>query len=343
MRLSIKNRLAGIFISGILVLSSCSQSNNNTADKPLFRDPVYDGAADPVVVWNEQEAKWYMFYTNRRANVPGLDGVTWVHGTRIGIASSEHGASWEYVDTANINYRPFSEYTHWAPEVIRHGDLYHMYLTYVPGIFRDWRHPRDIVHLTSTNLTDWEYQSTIQLASGRVIDACVVRLPGGVWRMWYNNEVDGKSIYYADSPDLYSWTDKGKAVGDQGGEGPKVFWWEDKWWMITDVWEGLAVYSSSDLVQWKRQESNLLDKPGEGEYDRTVGHHPDVVVNSGKAYLFYFVHPFRGNKPEQDISFPDRRSLIQVTELHYENGRLTCKRDKPTIINLGSAEKYEID
>ena len=23
------------------------------ADKPLFRDPVFDGAADPVVVWDE--------------------------------------------------------------------------------------------------------------------------------------------------------------------------------------------------------------------------------------------------------------------------------------------------
>jgi uncharacterized protein (TIGR00730 family) len=37
--------------------------------------------------------------------------------------------------------------------------------------------------------------------------------------MWYNNERDRKSIYYADSPDLDTWQDKGKAVDDQGGEG----------------------------------------------------------------------------------------------------------------------------
>jgi rhamnogalacturonan endolyase len=54
------------------------------APKPLYRDPVYDGAADPVLIWNRQRKRWWMLYTNRRANVPGLRGVSWVHGTRIG-------------------------------------------------------------------------------------------------------------------------------------------------------------------------------------------------------------------------------------------------------------------
>jgi GH43 family beta-xylosidase len=58
------------------------------ASKPLFRDPVFDGAADPAVVWNPDRRAWWMFYTNRRANAPGLSGVAWVHGTRIGIAES---------------------------------------------------------------------------------------------------------------------------------------------------------------------------------------------------------------------------------------------------------------
>ena len=64
------------------------------AAKPLFRDPVHDGAADPVLCWNHAEGKWFMFYTNRRANVPNTPGVTWVHGTHIGIAeSSDDGAT----------------------------------------------------------------------------------------------------------------------------------------------------------------------------------------------------------------------------------------------------------
>ena len=146
------------------------------ASKPLFRDPIYDGAADPVVIWNQKEKKWFMFYTNRRANVKDLIGVTWVHGSRIGVAeSSDGGATWQYRDTCDIP-SPYVE-THWAPEVIEHQGIYHMYLSYVPGIFTNWNHPRDIIHLTSKDLIRWKYESTLELASDRVIDACIFRLP----------------------------------------------------------------------------------------------------------------------------------------------------------------------
>jgi hypothetical protein len=303
------------------------------SSKPLFRDPVYDGAADPVVIWNQKEKKWFMFYTNRRANVKGLDGVTWVHGTRIGIAeSSDGGAAWQYLDTCNIPY-PFTE-THWAPEVIEYMGIYHMYLSYVPGIFMNWDHPRHIIHLTSEDLINWKYESTLKLASDKVIDACIIRLPDGNWRMWYNNEVDAKSIYYADSKDLYNWEDKGKAVGDQMGEGPKVFHWKDKFWMLTDVWDGLAVYESEDLTSWKRIPGNLLKVPGKGKDDAVIGRHPDVVVNNGKAYLFYFTHPGQVDSIPKDNLYEKRRSSIQVVELEYKHDRITCDRDKPTYINL---------
>jgi len=46
------------------------------AAKPLFRDPIHDGAADPVVFWHRTEQKWLLYYTNRRANVPGLAGFS---------------------------------------------------------------------------------------------------------------------------------------------------------------------------------------------------------------------------------------------------------------------------
>ncbi|HPU57124.1 MAG TPA: glycosyl hydrolase, partial [Verrucomicrobiota bacterium] len=162
------------------------------APKPLFRDPIYDGAADPVVIWNRAEKKWFMFYTNRRASqTNGVSGVEWVHGTKIGIAeSSDGGATWTYRGTADIRHGG-EGMTHWAPEVIEHDGLYHMYLTFVPGIFSNWGHPRDILHLTSTNLLNWKYESTLKLAADRVIDACVLRLSDGTWRMWYNNERDG--------------------------------------------------------------------------------------------------------------------------------------------------------
>ena len=55
------------------------------------------------------------------------------------------------------------------------------------------------------------YESTLPLVTDKVIDPCVFRLADGTWRLWYNNERAGKSTYYADSPDLFTWTDKGSA------------------------------------------------------------------------------------------------------------------------------------
>lgn len=303
------------------------------AAKPLFRDPVYDGAADPVLCWNRGEHKWFMFYTNRRANEPNTPGVSWVHGTRIGIAeSSDGGATWKYRGTADINYGQ-GEYTYWAPEVIDHNGTYHMFLSYVPGIFTNWNAPRDIIHLTSNDLLRWKYQSTLKLASDRVIDACVIRLPDGTWRMWYKNERDHSWLYYADSPDLYTWTNRGVAINDQSGEGPKVFHWKNRYWMITDVWQGLGVYSSDDCQKWTRQKDNLLKEPGQSPTDRSKGQHADVVVSGDRAFLFYFVHQ-GGRDGDPNDPYAQRRSVIQVVELEYKNGELTCDRDKPTYILL---------
>lgn len=332
----LRSRARATFLLFIILLTACSvlrSAKEKQADKPLYRDPVYDGAADPVVIWNKAEKKWFMFYTNRRATADGVDGVTWVHGTRIGIAESADGASWKYRDTANINYRPTKDYTHWAPEVMEHDGTYHMYLTYVPGIFTDWGHPRSILHLTSKDLVNWKYESELKLASDRVIDACVFRLPDGTWRMWYNNERNSKSIYYADSKDLYTWTDGKKAVSDKGGEGPKVFSWKGKYWMIVDNWAGLGVYSSADLLNWKRQSERLVEKPGAGAFDQAIGGHADVVVNNNRAFLFYFTHPGRITKNVPGVE--GRRSLIQVTELKLAaDSTLTCNRDEPVMIYL---------
>ncbi len=313
------------------------------AAKPLFRDPICDGAADPVVIWNKQEKRWFMLYTNRRANASDASGVGWVHGTRIGVAeSTDGGSSWKYRDTCDIRYR-LTDYTHWAPAVIEHNGLYHMYLSYVPGIFNDWNHPRWIIHLTSINLLNWKFESKLKLASEKCIDACIFPLPDGTWRMYYNNETDRKSMYYADSQDLYDWTDSGKkVVGDKAGEGAVVFQWKERNWMIVDNWNGLGVYSSTDLTNWKRQPENILQLPGTGEDDGVIGGHADVVVNNGRAFIFYFTHPGRVGANKGQDNYQTRRSSIQVAELEYENGQIVCDRNKPVHIRLkapGSAGK----
>lgn len=309
------------------------------ATRPLYRDPVYDGTADPVVIWNPDRGRWWMFYTNRRATAMELSGVAWVHGTRIGIAeSSDGGASWEYQGTADVELPPDvggTEPTHWAPEVITAPDgLHHMYLTVVPGIFENWEHPRSIVHLTSTDLRKWNYESVLDLATDRVIDACVSRLDDNTWRMWYNNERDAKSIYYADSTDLYNWVDRGKSVGDRSGEGPKVFRWKDTWWMITDVWKGLAVYHSQDALDWQRQDGpDLLVEPGTGTDDGAYGHHADVVVQGEHAYIFYFTHPDQSASERSGVS-NSRRSTLHVAELSYTDGSLFVDRNASVRLRL---------
>lgn len=321
---------------------SGSVAGGKIAAKPLFRDPVFDGAADPVVIWNPHAQRWWTFYTNRRANVAGLSGVAWVHGTRIGIAeSADGGATWRRVGDAQINLPPSvggAQPTHWAPDVITAPDgTHHMYLTVVPGIFEDWQHPRHLVHLTSADLQRWDYVSTLELSADRVIDACVFALPQGGWRMWYNNERDGKSIYYADSPDLRSWTDHGKVTSiNARGEGPYVFRWQGRYWMLVDTWKGLGVYRSDDLQTWTQQPALLLDQPGGGADDGVNGGHPGVVVNGDRVFCFYFTHPGRNGtiSPSDPDNLELLRSSIQVVELFQRDGWLTCDRDQPVRIAL---------
>ena len=46
-----------------------------TPNAPLFRDPIYDGAADPTIIWNPKEKAWWIFYTNRRASATKICGT----------------------------------------------------------------------------------------------------------------------------------------------------------------------------------------------------------------------------------------------------------------------------
>lgn len=322
----------------VVLMPSClskSQPQGTPASKPLFRDPVYDGAADPVVIWNETMGKHLMYYTNRRANVSNEEGVRWVHGTHIGVAqSSDGGASWAYLDTCIINYHPDDEATYWAPEIIEYGGTFHMYLSYVPGIFADWSFPRNIIHLSSRDGLSWDFESRLALASDKVLDACIYPLPEGGWRLWYNNEMDKKSMYFADSPDLYHWTDRGKVHGLHRGEGAKVFKWIGRYWMLVDEWRGLGVYHSDNLLDWVKQEELLLSEPGTGADDGVIGQHCDVVANEEHAYIFYFTHP--GRRPETDPSDARelQRSSLQVSELIFKDSSLNCKRDEEVFIEL---------
>jgi hypothetical protein len=110
---------------------------------PLFRDPIHDGAADPVIIWNREEKAWWILYTNRRADAPDV-GYSWIHGTDIGIASStDGGRNWLYRGTMPGLEFENGRNTYWAPEVIWHDGLYHMYMSYVRGIPTNWEWGRE--------------------------------------------------------------------------------------------------------------------------------------------------------------------------------------------------------
>lgn len=312
------------------------------APAPLFRDPIFDGAADPTIIWNQAEQAWWLFYTNRRANVEA-PGFSWVHGTDIGIASSaDGGRTWIYRGIAEGLTFARGRNTYWAPEIIAHAGRYHMYVSYVPGVPHHWFGTRHILHYTSANLWDWRFESQLALSSDRVIDACVFQMPSGQWRLWYKDEAQQSHTYAADSDDLHRWHVVGPVITDCAHEGPNVFAWQGAYWMVTDHWTGLGVYRSADCEHWTRQ-ADLLVQPGQRVDDAAYGHHADVLVQGDDAYLFYFTHPHEksidARTAEGLIPYAYRRTSLQVARLHVVDGVLTCDRDEAYEFVLRSPDK----
>lgn len=296
----------------------------HAAPAPLFRDPAYDGAADPTIVWNRAEKTWWIFYTQRRANQSAEPGVRWCHGTEIGIAESkDQGQTWAYKGVAKGLAFESGQNSFWAPEVFWNETLYHMFVSYVPGMHDDWEGERFIIHYTSDDLLNWKKEGILPLSSKHVIDPCVYRLPDGRWRMWYKDEADGCHIYAADSPDLYAWNVAGPVITDRAGEAPNVFELGGYYWMLTDS-GGLNLYRSKDAMKWDYQ-GPFMQEPGKRPEDGAVAQHPDVLIAKDAAYIFYFVHPFGPRHPE-----PDKHcSVLQAAKLEAREGQLTALRDEP--------------
>ncbi|MBE1490834.1 glycoside hydrolase family protein [Plantactinospora soyae] len=296
--------------------------------RPLYRDPVFDGAADPVLVWNRAEQAWWMVYTSRRAKAPDLPGVSWIHGTDLGVASStDGGATWLYRGVIQGLDTEWGRHTYWAPEIVDDGTTYHMYVSTIRGVPAQWAgHERHIRHYSSPDLVTWRYHATLALSSDYVIDACVAARPGGGYRMWYKDEADRSHTWAADSDDLYAWRVRGPAVRICAHEGPNVFTLGGFHWMLVDEWHGQRVLRSDDMDSWQPQ-GLILDAPGRHRDDATVGLHADVVVRGDDALVFYFTHPER--RPDTaPATYATRRTSIQVARVAVEDGRLVCDRDE---------------
>jgi hypothetical protein len=346
-------RLARLFVPSLLLTAGAwlaaaeiPESPPNPAaiaaavPAPLYRDPVYDGAADPVVVWNAPRRVWSMFYTQRRASL-NLPGVEWGHGTEIGVAESrDEGMTWVYKGTLALKH-PSPEGSFWAPDCIRDdAGKYHLFVSFVPGpasTHRDYGGQRHILHYSSDDLAKWKFDGRVPTSSDYCIDPTLCRRPDGAWWMWYKDEGHDSETHVVASRDLREW----KAVAAPGvsklyGEGPKVFRFLGHYWMLKDPNRGLDVYRSDDLENWTYQ-GKILDKPGWRNDDASVGKHADVVVCGQRAYIIYLVEPgMRDVPPRNDGIQPlsGRRSAIQAAQLELKDGRLTCDRNKLFRIRL---------
>ncbi len=306
---------------------------------PLYRDPVYDGAADPVLVWNPFRQAWWMLYTQRRAKLD-LPGVEWCHDTEIGVAESrDAGMTWAYRGTLTIEASD-AEYSFWAPDVIRDdAGRYHLFVSYVPGAastHRNWGGQRHILHYSSADLWHWTFERRVPVASDYCIDPTLIRRPDGAWRMWYKDEGHDSKTYAVESRDLDEWVPvKDPGVSKLYGEGPKAFHFGGCYWLIKDPNSGLDVYRSDDLDGWAYQ-GKILDQPGSRNSDGTIGKHADVVVCGERAYIIYFTHPYTENAPDRNGVSPlsNRHTAIQAAELEVREGRLVCDRDKAFRIRL---------
>lgn len=307
-----------------------------------YRDPIWDGPTDPILVPDHLTGEWVLFYTQRRATAPGLSGVEWVHGTAIGVArSSDGGATWRYQGTVEGLVPPGTELpaTLWAPDVVRIGDEWVMYLTTLGGVRKDWTGRASIVQLASPDLVTWSYLGAIDLDSPRVIDAAVAPCGDGCYRLWYKDEARGSNTYSAvsDTPrDPSSWTLEGVTIPGRPHEGPKVFRLEGSYWMIVDEWRGQAVYRSSDAAgRWERQEylgGLILTQPEHADGWPVVGRHADVVPlaprqdGRERALLVYFTHPYWGGE-DIDTMAPDpktRLSHVRAAVLEVHGGNLVA-------------------
>lgn len=297
-----------------------------------YRDPIFDGPTDPILVHGPDDDTWTLLYTQRRATLQ-LRGTAWVHGTAIGSARSlDGGRTWSYRGTLEGltgNDLIGRAQTLWAPDVVRIDDVWVMFLSVVEGVFEDWSGHAGIHQYESHDLQEWTWTGRVPLDSERVIDASVARTPDGRYRLWYKDERQEATTFVAVSDDprrASSWVVEGQAVGGRAHEGPKVFPLGGWWWMIVDEWRGLAVHRSPDGISgWTRQTeadgliASVASRSGKRSYP---ANHADVVpLPDGRALLVYFAH-----RPDP-VTRSDHRSDIAATVLTVHGDRLRCALD----------------
>lgn len=303
--MKIKLILLILLISPLKLLS---QEFSIPEKKPFFIDPVWQGTADPTMLWNPFEQKFYVWYTQRRADLENNKGVEWMHGSQIGIASSKDGKEWIYEGVCSgegLDDAAKNGFSLWAPSVIYHNKELHLFVTYVTVVASEWIGDRYIKHYTSKNGREWKYKSTAKLSSGRCIDPCVYKIKKK-WYMVYKDEKNSEQFtWIAESKNLDDWKVLGQIITDVRHEAP-YFWEQDgRKMLIVDAWEnGLRVYESKNGINnWKH-------------ITTFRGGHPGIFQHKGKSYMVYHA-PFDPSN--------DKRTGLHMKELILKNETVTIK------------------
>lgn len=306
------------------------------APSPLFRDPVEDGAADPTLVWNPHERAWWMVYTNRRTTAPFEDGLAWLFGGSLGVASSTDGVRWDYRGTLTGLEVEWGLNTFWAPEIVEHAGTFHMFVSYIRGIPARVgpRHGDAALHEPRPRALD----ARGGRAAGRGPGHRRVRAPAARRRL--ADVVQGRGRRWPHvrrgqpRPDVVDGP-RARARHPGGHEGPNVFRLGGWYWLVVDTWHGQSAYRSHDLDVWEPAGQVLAGEIGQ-RFARTddvgPGLHGDVVSDGERAWIFYFTHPDRTEQTHPTAV--SRRSSVLVAELTVVDGRLHCDRDADVDVDL---------
>ncbi len=335
-----KQSLLFLVFSGIFLNTVFSQKVQNTPPAPLYADPIYNGTRDPEIVYNPFEKEYWIFYTASR---PFTDKGNFV-GTPLGIAASKDLVNWRFIGYCSFNGvagKPDAPHTNWAPGIFIEGDTANMFVTFKEDTIPPWGGPSRLDHYKapiSDMQRGWKYFRTVT-DQPQAIDATVLKI-NTVYHMWYRDCItEPCGIYHAQSKDMKTWDFTGKTEGDVNNmdinkiwyqEGPYVFFWKNKYRMITDTGDAIATYSSDDAIHWVYDGNIMGRNTGTRKFDTTNAKHASVKVINDRAFIFYHVEPYADLK--ENLPGPKFLCYLQMAELKIKNNMLECDRNEVVVL-----------
>ena len=118
--------------------------------------------------------------------------------------------------------------------------------------------------------------------------------------------------YVTYSDDLYNWETPTLAYPPEPWhEGANVIYWQNRYWMIVDE-DCVFALVSDDGVNWEMDRAEEYaftpDDHYSWQFGKVIGaNHCDIVVQDGRAFMLYFLHPNNTNKTE-----------VRMAELHLD-------------------------